>query len=192
MTTNEIIWIVIAAVIGLLMLLDPKVHVFGIIREQIKVFRNHREDENGVDRSRFSFLDLASFVVLPLSLGFIVVYALGDTISQPLAEILITVFSVLFGLLLGFTTLLIGRKPDLERLVKLVVKETLITILSTMLVSLLVTVLLAVIATGVLNTLWLGILSAISLGLSFMALMFLLMLVKRIYVVFSEDAKNKN
>ena len=101
---DKIIWYL--AVIALLLIMlycNRKVRLFALIKEQFLVFKNDK-------KKKISVWDLICFFVFPIAVSCILVFALEFIIKDSLANLLTTVFSIIFTVLFIVENLLISKQ----------------------------------------------------------------------------------
>ena len=96
-------WPIVCAIIfGVIVFVNPKTRILHMIVEQIKIYKN---DKTG----RYYWLDLCTFIVVPIIIAVIVSLNLSlDTIVSN-AGTIITIFSLIATLPLSFLALLIDK-----------------------------------------------------------------------------------
>lgn len=177
-------WItVICALLCCMLFGNRKVRLSLLIKEQLKVFRNYR-------MKRISLWDCVCFFLFPIVISLIFVFKLGLTVSINLAELLATVFSIVFTVLFGFTalfgftTIMISKIDSQNRIKEQVAKETFVSIVfSTVLSS--IAVVLSIILTQVRNALCLQIISVAVVTISLLIIMLLILIIKRIFNLYT-------
>jgi len=178
------IFLLIGVVVMILtMLINPKLRIIPIILEQFRVYRNFKTNKP-------SFYDFITFLVAPILVAIILVLNFDYTFDLNISNVLITVFSIIFTLLFGFATLLISRTDTPSNIEKRVIGETFISIMSCMLTSLFAAVFLIVLSFNQLNAFWTKSLTVTVVYLGLHCLALLLMITKRIFIIFSEKTKN--
>lgn len=122
--------IVCAGIFVIVTLINPKVRLIRVLREQLKIYKNDKS--NG-----YYWLDILSFILVPLALAVII------SVNLPLSEIInhagtiITVFSLIATLPLSFLALFIDKILQSKK-EKEVAKETFVTITLDILYSMVV------------------------------------------------------
>ena len=97
------IWLFTAAALVVVMLFfNRKVRLWAVLKEQIKVFKNAK-------KQRISLWDCLCFLVFPWVFSYICVYQLDFVIEEELAQLLTTVFSIVFTVLFGFAAVMVGK-----------------------------------------------------------------------------------
>ena len=162
---------------------NKKVRVFAVVVEQYKVFKNDR-------KGKISVWDICCFVVIPIALAAIIVFAIDKPVDVELANTLTTVFSLVFTILFGFIAILVGQIDDkkTDDTEKQVIKETFVSIISATLLSLCGTVV-SLIITQLTDSLTKSILSCVIYTISFVDVMLLLMTTKRVFIIYCERFK---
>lgn len=175
-------WKVFIVIIILVMLFgNRKVRIYKVIVEQLKVFRNAKS-------KKISIWDIICFIIIPIILSFIITLKFKCIIDDKLAEVLTTVFSLVFTVLFGFAAILVGKIESSNIIEKEVVEETFISIVSSTILSLVVAILSIIIIIES-NCLVILILSIIVYSISFMLVMLILMITKRTFLIYCD---NKN
>lgn len=172
----KVFWVILVIILPVMMLFfNRKVRIIGVLKEQLCVFKNAKTN-------RISIWDIICFIVFPFSLSAILIFALRIKIPSELAEVLATVFSLVFTVLFGFAAILVGRIESGSVIERQIIQETFISIISTTVLSLIDTVLsiavFVVNENSASNILWF-----IIFAISFIIVMFLLMITKRTFVV---------
>ena len=172
----KVFWIILAIVLPIMMLLfNKKVRVLGVFFEQFKVFRNAKTE-------RLSIWDILCFTIFPWGLSAILMFALKIKIPNGLAEILATVFSLVFTILFGFAAILVGRIDSGSDIERQIIHETFVSIIAATVLSLIVTILsIAILIVNndtALKIIWFAVLS-----ISFVIVMLLLMITKRTFAI---------
>jgi hypothetical protein len=168
-------------VLGTFMLTREKIRIFELIKGVFHVFRNGKTDTS---EGKFSVLDLLAFIVAPLGIGFAITFCLSFIPSSDFLVAIMSALSTLFAILLGFIGILFGKKGD-NGLIQKLLDETMTALLGAMLMALLSFCFFLLIVGGISNVLAVQILSSLGTGLAISCLMFVLLIVKRIYVSFS-------
>lgn len=174
---TQMIWLLLVLSIILVMLFgNKKVRVFSVFGEQFHVFKNAKTGKH-------SIWDITCFVILPIVLSVVFVTKLHLFVGVSLAELLTTVFAMVFTILFGFASILIGKIESSNSIEKQVAGETFVSIVTATLLSLIATIV-SIIITQIDNDLHLLILSAIIYSISFMEVMLLLLITKRTFVIY--------
>jgi hypothetical protein len=182
MAWYQILALCLCGVFLLTALLNPKVNVWRVVSAQVKSFF--------ASAPAFNALDFVSFVLAPFVFGLFIELGFHFTFDTSVSGTLLTVFSILFSLLLGFATLLVDRKDDGgNALATRVADQTFVSILSAMIFSLLSSVLLIFLSIGSLTD-WAGmILSGSVICLGSATILLLLMVIKRLFALFMKEKK---
>lgn len=179
----EYIWSAIAFLLIFIMLFaNKKVRIFPVIIEQLQVFKNAKT-------GKLSLWDFMCFIFIPIALAAVITLGFNTVIDDKLAGTLTTVFSLVFTILFGFATILIGKMDSKNPIEKQVVGETFVSIVSATLLSLIAAVLSIIIIT-ISHVKVLQILSIVVFSVSFMIVMLLLLIIKRTYIVYSNSKKD--
>ena len=118
------IWLFTAAALVVVMLFfNRKVRLWAVLKEQIKVFKNAK-------KQRISLWDCLCFLVFPWVFSYICVYQLDFVIEEELAQLLTTVFSIVFTVLFGFAAVMVGKIDSTHKTEKQVAEETFVSIVS--------------------------------------------------------------
>jgi hypothetical protein len=184
MTVAQILILVGSILIFLLvifMLSREKTSIFDLLKGIVQVFRNGKTETS---EGKFSVLDLLAFIVAPLGIGFAIIFCFSFSPSSDFLVAIMSALSTLFAILLGFIGILFGKKGD-NGLVQKLIDETMTALLGAMLMALLSFCLFLLIAAGISSTLAVQIISSFGIGLAISCLMFVLLVVKRIYVLYS-------
>lgn len=171
------IWILIAGAILCVMLFgNRKVWLWAILKEQLAVFKNDK-------KGRFSPWDFICFLILPVVLSWIFVWQLDIIVSESLAELLTTVFSIIFTVLFGFAAILVSKIDSANKVEKKVTEETFVSIVSATLLSLIAAVL-SIILTQLTSEKALQIISVGIFSLALTIIMLLLLITKRTFFLY--------
>ena len=182
MQSKYIIWILAVFFLLCIMLFcNRKVRLWSLLIEQIRVFRNDK-------KKKISLWDCICFLVFPMVISLIFVYKLGFTINNNLAELLTTVFSIVFTVLFGFAAIMISKIDSQNKTEKQVAEETFVSIVSSTILSLIAAVL-SIVLTQVKSVICLQIISSGVITISLIILMLLLLITKRVFLLYV-DRKN--
>ena len=182
MQSKYIIWILAVFFLLCIMLFcNRKVRLWSLLIEQIRVFRNDK-------KKKISLWDCICFLVFPMVISLIFVYKLGFTINNNLAELLTTVFSIVFTVLFGFAAIMISKIDSQNKTEKQVAEETFVSIVSSTILSLIAAVL-SVVLTQVKSVICLQIISSGVITISLIIIMLLLLITKRVFLLYV-DRKN--
>ena len=179
---SKYIWILAVFILLCIMLFcNRKVRLWSLLIEQIRVFRNDK-------KKRISLWDCICFLVFPMVISLIFVYKLGFTINNNLAELLTTVFSIVFTVLFGFAAIMISKIDSQNKAEKQVAEETFVSIVSSTILSLIAAVL-SIVLTQVNSVMCLQIISSGVITISLIIIMLLLLITKRVFLLYV-DRKN--
>ena len=179
---SKYIWILAVFILLCIMLFcNRKVRLWSLLIEQIRVFRNDK-------KKRISLWDCICFLVFPMVISLIFVYKLGFTINNNLAELLTTVFSIVFTVLFGFAAIMISKIDSQNKAEKQVAEETFVSIVSSTILSLIAAVL-SIVLTQVKSVICLQIISSGVITISLIIIMLLLLITKRVFLLYV-DRKN--
>lgn len=175
-------WITVICVLLCCMLFgNRKVRLFALIKEQLKVFRNDK-------KKRISPWDYVCFLLFPVVISLVFVFKLDLTISSNLAELLTTVFSIVFTVLFGFAAIMVSKIDSQNQIEKQVAEETFVSIVSSTVLSLIAAVL-SIILTQIKNVLCLQIISAALVTISLVIIMLLLLITKQTFYLYVNNKK---
>lgn len=174
------IWIFTAvALIFVMLFLNRKVRLWAVLIEQIKVFQNAK-------KQKISLWDCLCFLVFPWGGSYICVCKLDFIIEKELAQLLTTVFSIVFTVLFGFAAVMVSKIDSSEKTEKQVAEETFVSIVSAHLLSLMSAVL-SVLLTQTVSQIILKIGSIGLLGSSLIIIMLLLLITKRTFFLYVDN-----
>lgn len=179
MSKQLIISAIIAVLTATMFLFNKKVSLIRLFVRQVQVFKNGHT-------GKFSIWDLMCFVAFPIIISILIVYGFPYHIDAKLAEILTTVFSLVFTILFGFAAVIVEKSESNNVKRKIVVEETFISIVTSTALSLFAAII-SIMLVKVTSELIVSILSAILLSLSISITMLLLMITKRTFVIYCED-----
>ena len=181
---DKYIWIILVVVILINMLfLNRKVRLFSLLKEQLLVFKNYKT-------KKVSLWDCFCFLASPVIASLIFVFKLNFTIDDDLANLLTTVFSVIFTVLFGFAAIMISKIESPNKIEKQVAEETFVSIVSATILSLLVAVA-SIVLTQMDVHLCCQIMSAIVLALSLIIIMLILLITKRTFLLYVDNKIDK-
>ena len=179
---NEHIWaLLLIAIVSVMILGNRKVRLFSLIKEQLCVFTNDKT-------KRRSMWDYICFLLLPILAALILVCRLEFTIDANLANLLTTVFSVVFTVLFGFAAIMISKIESQNKIERQVAEETFVSIVSSTILSLVAAVA-SIVLTQVETALYIQILSAFIIALSLVIVMLILMITKRTFLLYVDNRK---
>ena len=174
---EKYIWIIVSTLfLIMIFFVNRKVRLFAIVNEQIQVFKNAK-------KKKLSLWDILCFCVFPLIVAIIFVYKLNFIVDDDLANLLTTVYSVIFTVLFGFATIMISKIDSQNKLEKQVAEETFVSIVSSTVLSLIAAIV-AIVLTQMDYAPCLRILSTIILALSIMIILLILLITKRTFYLY--------
>lgn len=174
---NNAIWKIAVGVLMLTMLFcNRKVRLLAVIIEQIKVFKNAKNE-------KISFWDCFCFLVSPWIISYICTYKLDFIVERELAELLSTVFSIVFTVLFGFAAVMVSKIDSGNKKEKQVAEETFVSIVSANLMSL-ITAILSIALTQIDIDRIVKIVSFGVVGSSLMIVMLILLITKRTFFLY--------
>ncbi len=179
---DEFIWSLVAITLLVIMLLgNRKVRLFSLIKEQLLVFKNAKNEKP-------SFWDFTCFLVFPTIFAIILVIKLNFIIDEILGNLLTTVFSIIFTVLFGFAAIMISKIDSRNEIEKQVAEETFISIVSSTILSLFAAIL-SIIITQIDSIIGFKIISILILCFSLIIIMLLLMITKRTFFLYIKNKK---
>lgn len=180
--SDKCIWIFATVAILIIMLLcNRKVRLFALIQEQMLVFKNDKKNEK-------SPWDYICFLVFPVIVALILVFKLDFIIDDDLANLLTTVFSIIFTVLFGFAAIMISKIESQNKIEKQVAEETFVSIVTSTILSLIAAIL-SISLTQINSAICLQIISAVVITISLVIIMLILMITKRTYLLYRDNKK---
>lgn len=174
------IWLFTAAALVVVMLFfNRKVRLWAVLKEQIKVFKNAK-------KQRISLWDCLCFLVFPWVFSYICVYQLDFVIEEELAQLLTTVFSIVFTVLFGFAAVMVSKIDSTHKTEKQVAEETFVSIVSANLMSLIAAIL-SIVLTQTKSEIIIKISSVVLLGSSLIIILLLLLITKRTFFLYVDN-----
>lgn len=174
------IWFLTAVVLVLVMLLcNRKVWLWAVLKEQIRVFRNAKKE-------KISLWDCLCFCVFPWVVSYICTCKLNFVIKEDLANLLTTVFSIVFTVLFGFAAVMVSKIDSENKTEKQVAEETFVSIVSATLMSLIAAIL-SIFLTQIESKMILKVISIGVLGSSLIIIMLLLLITKRTFFLYVDN-----
>lgn len=174
------IWFFSAVALVFIMLFcNRKVWLWAVLKEQISVFRNARKE-------KVSLWDCLCFFVFPWVVSYICTCKLNFVIKVDLAELLTTVFSIVFTVLFGFAAVMVSKIDSDNKKEKQVAEETFVSIVSATLMSL-ISAVLSILLTQIESEIILKITSIGLLGSSLVIIMLLLLITKRTFFLYIDN-----
>ena len=178
MNRSIVIVLIIATLVTMMLFFNKKVNLFRLFARQIQVFKNDHTN-------KFSIWDLLCFTIFPIITSILIVYGLSYQIDIKLAEILTTVFSIIFTILFGFAAVIVEKSKTDNSKKERVIVETFISIATSTTLSL-IAIIISILLTKFRTELAASILSVFLFTLSFIIIMLLLMVTKRTFVIYCE------
>ncbi len=179
MKNNSLYYITIIVIVCIMLLCNKKVRVFPILLKQLYVFKNAKTN-------KISLWDIMCFLFFPIILGALLGLKFNLVIDSEFAGILTTIFALVFTVLFGFAAILIGKIDSKNKIERQVVGETFISIMACNIMSLLTTIL-ATLIIKINNQNIIKLLSIVIYSISFMIIMLILMITKRIFVIYCDN-----
>lgn len=174
------IWFFSAVALVFIMLFcNRKVWLWAVLKEQISVFRNAKKE-------KVSLWDCLCFFVFPWVVSYICTCKLNFVIKVDLAELLTTVFSIVFTVLFGFAAVMVSKIDSDNKKEKQVAEETFVSIVSATLMSL-ISAVLSILLTQIESEIILKITSIGLLGSSLVIIMLLLLITKRTFFLYIDN-----
>lgn len=171
--------IILASIVFLLVIMfafQKKVNLCHLFCKQLQVFRNDRT-------GKISLWDIISFILIPIIVSLLIVLGLSYQIDTQLAEILTTVFSLVFTILFGFAAVIVEKSENNDSKRKRVIGETFVSIVTSTVLSLFAAIS-SILLTKIDNRVGISILSVVVFALSFHIVMLLLMITKRTFIIY--------
>lgn len=177
---NKNIWFFSAVALVFIMLFcNRRVWLWAVLKEQISVFRNAKKE-------KVSLWDCLCFFVFPWVVSYICTCKLNFVIKVDLAELLTTVFSIVFTVLFGFAAVMVSKIDSDNKKEKQVAEETFVSIVSATLMSL-ISAVLSILLTQIESEIILKITSIGLLGSSLVIIMLLLLITKRTFFLYIDN-----
>ena len=174
-------FLIVGILLVIMFFFNRKVRLFALVKEQLLVLKNDK-------KKKISFWDILCFFVFPMVVAIILVCKLNFIIDDNLANLLTTVFSVVFTVLFGFAAIMISKIDSQNNIEKQVAEETFVSIVSSTILAL-VSAILSIVLTQVDSDVCLKIISASILFLSLIIIMFTLMITKRTFFLYVKHKK---
>lgn len=167
-----------------IMAFNPKIQVFKIFHEQLRIYKNDRTQ-------KISLYDIVTFLLCPIILSILISLSLAYDSVLNSSDTIITVFSIVATLLLSFLALLVDKSTNNDK-EKMLVKQTFVTITIDIMYSIFVVGIFAIPHFLELNE----ILQKIFVGLvAFLIIKIILnvfMILKRVFVVLNINSDDGN
>ena len=179
-------WLCVGFVILLsfLAFFEKKIWIPQIIKDQISIFYKYDESKR---KKKLYWLDLCIFFGLPITLASSLTWGFGITLTDTVAQVLISVFSVIFTILFGLSSFMASTNPSGDKTEKQVSSETFTTIVTSVLLSLLAVILLTIYLFFDLPTACPALIRIFSFAVflnSFFEILLIRVIVKRCYLIF--------
>lgn len=170
--------LIIFLLIIAMLFFNKKVSLTRVFLRQLQVFKDART-------GKFSVWDATCFIAFPVIISVLLVFELQYRVSPQLAEILTTVYSLVFTILFGFAAVIVEKSESNNSTKKRVISETFVSIVTSTALSLLAAIIsiLLIISTA---DMLVSILSVVLFTLSFLIVMLLLMITKRTFAIYCE------
>lgn len=170
--------LIIGILIFVMLFFNKKVNLIRLFISQFQVFKN---DKTG----KYSIWDIVSFLVIPIAVSVLFVFGMPYRVSSELAEVLTTVFSLVFSILFGFAAVIMERNASDNSKKRQVVNETFVSIVTATVLSLVATIV-SIFITQIEDQGMISILSVVIFALSLMIIMLILMITKRTFVIYCD------
>lgn len=174
--------ILISLVAILMLFFNKKVNLTRLFIKQLEVFKDARTGKQ-------SIWDLICFFVFPIVIAILIVFGMSIKVTSQLAEILTTVFSLVFSILFGFAAVIVEIRESDNAKKQQVISETFVSIITSTALSLF-TAVISILLTSITVELYVSILSSILFAVSLHIIMLLLMITKRTFVIYCEAERN--
>ena len=159
MNKQLIIVLIVVLLLALMLFFNKKVSLFRLFKRQFQVYKND-------NKNKYSIWDLICFILFPIFISLLIVFGIPYKIDIKLAELLTTVFSLVFTILFGFAAVIIEKSYSDNSKKKRVIGETFTSIVTSTSLSLIAAII-SILLTIINNTFAVSILSAVLLALSF-------------------------
>lgn len=171
--------LIIFVILFLMLFCNKKVRLSSVIKKQLFVFRNDRTN-------KISIWDICCFIVFPIIISFISVFQLDFIIKTSLAELLTNVFSIIFTVVFGFSTIMIDKLYCKITIDRQIATEAFASLIFTNILSLIAAIL-SICLTQIESTECVKMLSFVVLTISLIIIMLVMMVTKRTYTLYSGD-----
>lgn len=179
---NKNIWIfIVIALVAVMLIGNRKVRLGAVLKEQLYVFRNAKNNN-------ISVYDCCCFLVFPWVVSGICVCKLDFVVKKELAELLTTVFSIVFTVLFGFAAVMVGKIDSENKKEKQVAEETFVSIVSATLMSL-ISAVISIFLTEIQSEIAVKVMSIGLIGSSLIVVMLLLLITKRTFLLYIDNKK---
>lgn len=180
----KVIMIIIVLIAFSYMLFNSKMNVFPILLNQFMVLKNYRNN-------KISIKDIFCFYLIPLFISVILVLVFNFNIDKSIISNLITIYSIVFSLLIGIITLLIPKKESscINNQIK---DETVVTCLNNVIVCVLTLIsLLFLSVTQECKNLAFNTVNIVTLFLIMISINFMMLILKRFFILMKDDKNGK-
>jgi hypothetical protein len=183
MNYKIIISLTIIFVSMILMLFNKKIRCLSLIKDAFSVFKNNKT-------KKIYWYDILTFFICPIAISITITIGFNYYFNNDMAEILLNVFSILFTLLFGVTSILTSNIQSSNNTKRFVSKEAFAIASFSMLISMLNLIFL-IVYSALLQFYFLiyiyQVLTACVITLSLIMIMLLLLVIKRSYITFTAD-----
>ena len=162
----------------ILMLSNKKIRCLKLLEDLIKIFRNNKTN-------RISIFDLICFFVCPAVIGTSVVVGFDYYFSIEVSNALLTIFSILFTLLFGVTSLLTSTLDSSNSTKKKISNEAFTAVAFSMfssLISLIIMIVYIVLLEKISSIICFQVLSGVIIATALNMIMLFFMIIKRSYI----------
>lgn len=111
-------WIVVSSILLLLLaMLNPKIQLFCVLKEQFKIYKNDKT-------KKYSLFDFVTFLIIPVAISVLVATDLPLSAIVKQSGTIITIFSLIATLPLSFLAVLMDKILKAKEKTEEVAKET--------------------------------------------------------------------
>lgn len=167
----------------LLIFINPKTRFINLFVKQFKVFVKYNKNTS---KQQTSIIDVLSFIVAPIAISSLLVWGFGFVFEIEVANLLITVFSIIFTVLFGFISVLVGKTNSTNKIERQLVSETFTSIVSAMLLYIISAIFLIIYVSAKRHVIFDSLISNLVIWFSIVSILLLLMITKRSFVIFSK------
>lgn len=179
----QIVFLSIMCLSMLLIFINPKIRFLNLFVKQFKVFVRYNKNSS---KQKTSTIDVLSFIVAPIVVSSLLVWGFGFVFEIEVANLLVTVFSIIFTVLFGFISVLVGKANSTNKIEKQLVSETFTSIVSAMLLSIISAIFLIIYVSAKRHVIFDSVISNLVIWFSIVSILLLLMITKRSFVIFSK------
>lgn len=181
---NRQFWVgILIALVAIMMLFfNKKVNLVRLFIKQLDVFKDARTGKR-------SIWDIICFFAFPIVMAIIIVFGIPYRVTSQLAEILTTVFALVFTILFGFAAVIVEKRNSDNAKKRQVISETFVSIITSTSLSLFAAFV-SVLLTSITTDLYVSILSVVLFAVSLHIIMLLLMITKRTFVIYCEGERD--